>query len=64
MTIKQIVTILGGLAIGVVVTLAVLAIFRIPLEAYGPVYTTATVVLFGLVGMIGLDSLLKTGFLS
>lgn len=64
MTIKQIATIVGGLAIGVVVTLAILIIFRIPLESFGPVYTAATVILFGLVGMIGLDSLLKTGFLS
>ncbi len=64
MTIKQIVTILGGLAIGVVVTLAALAIFRIPLESFGAAYTAATVILFGLVGMIGLDTLLKTGFLS
>ena len=64
MTIKQIVTILGGLVIGVVVTLATLVIFRIPLESFGPVYTGATVILFGLAGVIGLDALLKAGFLT
>ena len=64
MTIRQIVTILGGLVIGVVVTLAMLMIFRISLESYGPVYTAATVILFGLAGSIGVDALLKAGFLS
>ncbi len=63
MTIKQIVTIVGGLAIGVIVTLLALFSFGIPLESYGPIYTAVTVILFGLVGMIGLDWLLKAGFL-
>jgi len=64
MTIKQIVTVMGGLVIGAVVTLMVLVAFHIPLAAYGPVNLTLTVVLFGLAGMIGLDSLLKAGFLT
>ncbi len=64
MTIKQIVTILGGLVIGVVATLALLLVFKISLESYGPVYTAATVILFGLAGVIGLDAALKSGFLS
>jgi hypothetical protein len=64
MTIKQLVTILGGLVIGVVMTLAVLFVFKIPLESFGPVNMAATVILFGLVGMIGLDSALKAGFIS
>jgi hypothetical protein len=54
----------GGWAIGVVVTLVVLAVFRIPLQASDPVYARVTVVLFGLAVIIGLDRLLKTGFLS
>ncbi len=64
MTIKQIVTILGGLAIGVLVTLVALVIFHIPLASFGPVNTAATTILFGLAGCIGLDALLKSGFLS
>lgn len=64
MTIKQIVTIIGGLAVGAVITLVILVAFGISLESYGPVYTTVTVILFGLAAMIGLDALLKAGFLS
>lgn len=64
MTIKQIVTIIGGLAIGAVIALVILSALGISLEAYGPVYTAVTVILFGLAAMIGLDALLKAGFLS
>jgi hypothetical protein len=64
MTIKQIVTIIGGLAIGAVVSLVILLIFGISVASFGAVNMALTTILFGLAGMIGLDSLLKAGFLS
>ena len=64
MTIKQIVTVIGGLVIGAVVSLVILLLAGISLEGFGAVNMALTTVLFGLVGMIGLDSLLKAGFLT
>ena len=64
MTIKKIVTVIGGLVIGAVVTLIILLLARISITAYGTVNTLLTILLFGLVGMLGLDSLLKAGFLT
>ena len=64
MTIKQIVTVIGGLVIGAVVSLVILLLAGISLEGFGAVNMTLTTVLFGLVGMIGLDSLLKAGILT
>ena len=53
----------GGLAIGEAATLVVLVVFRILLQADGPVYGV-TVVLFRLAVIIGLDRLLTAGLLS
>jgi hypothetical protein len=64
MTIKQIVTVIGGLVIGAVASLVILLLARISLESFGVVNMALTTILFGLVGMIGLDSLLKAGFLT
>jgi len=64
MTFKQIVTVLGGLTIGAVVSLVILLALRIPIASFGAVNLAATTLLFGLVGMIALDSLLIAGFLS
>jgi hypothetical protein len=64
MTIKQIVTVIGGLVIGALVSLLVLALARIPIASFGVVNMALTTLLFGLVGMIVLDSVLKAGFLT
>ena len=64
MTIKQIVTVIGGLVIGAVVSLVILLLAGISLESFGAVNMALTTILFGLVGMIGLDSLLKAGILT
>jgi hypothetical protein len=64
MTIKQIVTVIGGLVIGAVVSFAILLLAHISIESFGPVNLALTTILFGLVAMIGLDSLLKAGFLT
>ena len=64
MTIKQIVTVIGGLVIGAVASLVILLLARISLESFGVVNMALTTILFGLVGMIGLDGLLKAGFLT
>ena len=64
MTIQQIVTVIGGLVIGAVVSLVILLLAGISLEGFGAVNMALTTILFGLVGMIGLDSLLKAGILT
>jgi hypothetical protein len=64
MTIKQIVTVIGGLVIGALVSLVILWLARISIESFGAVNMALTTILFGLVGMIVLDSLLKAGFLT
>jgi hypothetical protein len=64
MTIKQIVTVIGGLVIGAILSLVILLLARISIESFGPVNMALTTILFGLVVMIGLDSLLKAGFLT
>ena len=64
MTIKQILTVMGGLVIGAAVTLLVCLAVRIPIESFGIVNLMLTTFFFGVAGMIGLDSLLKAGFLS
>jgi hypothetical protein len=64
MTIKQIVTVIGGLVIGAIVSLVILWLARISIESFGAVNMALTTILFGLVGMIVLDSLLKAGFLT
>ena len=64
MTVKQFVTIIGGLAIGALVTLAILLLYKISIESYGVVNMAATIILFGLAAMIGLDAALKAGFLT
>jgi len=64
MTVKQFVTIVGGLAIGALVTLAILILYKISIESYGIVNMAVTTIAFGLAAMIGLDALLKAGFLT
>jgi LytS/YehU family sensor histidine kinase len=64
MTIKQIVAVIGGLVIGAVVSLVILLLAGISLESFGAANMALTTILFGLVGMIGLDSLLKAGILT
>lgn len=64
MTIIKIVTVIAGLIIGAVVSLLILLLFHIAVAEFGIVNMAATTLLFGLVGMIGLDSLLKAGFLT
>ena len=64
MTIKQIVTIMGGLTIGAMVTLLVCLAVSIPIEPFGIVNLMLATFFFGVAGMIGLDSLLKAGFLT
>ena len=61
---RKLIAAIGGLAIGVVVTRIVLFVFKISVEAYGSINLIVTSVLFGLVGIIGLDSVLKAGFLT
>ena len=50
--------------VGAVISLGVLLAVGISIESFGVVNMTLTTLLFGLVGMIGLDALLKAGFLS
>ncbi len=64
MTIKQFVTIVGGLAIGALVTLVILILYKISIESYGVVNMAVTTISFSLAAMIGLDALLKAGFLT
>jgi hypothetical protein len=64
MTVKQFVTIIGGPAIGALVTLAILLLYKISIESYGVVNMAVTIILFGLAAMIGLDATLKASFLT
>jgi hypothetical protein len=64
MTVKQFVTIIGGLAIGAIVTLTILLLYKISIESYGVANMAVTITLFGLAAMIGLDAALKAGFLT
>jgi hypothetical protein len=63
MTIKQIVTVMGGLVIGALVTLLVCLAARIPIESSGIVNLMLVTFFFGAAGMIELDRLLQAGFL-
>jgi len=53
-----------GLIIRAVVSCSILLLARISIESFVAVNMALTTILLGLVGMIGLDSLLKTGFLT
>ena len=62
MTIEQIATVIGGLFIGVIVSLLVLWLAHSPVTAFGTVNLSLTVLLICLVGIVGLDALFKVGF--